>query len=138
MTSQLPRFWCLYLSCQQQKNTKNGAAVKSLRSFLFRDDFSTFVLFIPRLINKTVILKVYVIPSAQSRKLTQCQTNNEKIMRMLVPQLRFSRGSQSYISQVLPNSLSTVVHTIDDCVCSKILNHGLFFSFSLFWGEKTF
>ena len=40
MTSQLPRFWCLFLSCQQQTNTKNGAAVMSLRSFLFRDDFS--------------------------------------------------------------------------------------------------
>ena len=40
MTSQLPRFQCLFLSCQQQKNTKNGAAVMSLRSFLFRDDFS--------------------------------------------------------------------------------------------------
>ena len=37
MTSQLPRFWCLFLSCQQQKNTGNGAAVTSLRSFLFRD-----------------------------------------------------------------------------------------------------
>ena len=32
MTSQLPRFRCLFLSCQQQKNTE--------RSFLFRDDFS--------------------------------------------------------------------------------------------------
>ena len=40
MTSQLPRFWCLFLSCQQQKNIKNGTAVTSLRSFLFRDDFS--------------------------------------------------------------------------------------------------
>ena len=36
MTSQLPSFWCLFLSCQQQKNTENGAAVTS---FLFRDDF---------------------------------------------------------------------------------------------------
>ena len=39
MTSQLPRFRCLFLSCQQQKNTKNGAVVTSLRSFLFHDDF---------------------------------------------------------------------------------------------------
>ena len=40
MTSQLPRFWCLFLSSQQQKKTtENGAAVTSLRSFLFRDDF---------------------------------------------------------------------------------------------------
>ena len=38
--SQLPRFQCLFLSCQQKKNTENGAAVTSLRSFLFRDDFS--------------------------------------------------------------------------------------------------
>ena len=38
--SQLPRFWCLFLSCQQQKNTENGAAVTSDRSFLFRDDFN--------------------------------------------------------------------------------------------------
>ena len=30
MTSQLPGFWCLFLSCQQQKNTKNRAAVTSL------------------------------------------------------------------------------------------------------------
>ena len=40
MMSQLPRFRCLYLSCQQQKNTKNGAAVTSLMSFVFCDDFS--------------------------------------------------------------------------------------------------
>ena len=39
MTSQLPCFGCLFLSCQQQKNTKNGAAVTSLRSFLFHEDF---------------------------------------------------------------------------------------------------
>ena len=39
MTSQLPHFWCLFLSYQLQKNTENGAAVTSLRSFLFRDEF---------------------------------------------------------------------------------------------------
>ena len=42
--SQLPHFWCLFLSCQQQKNTENGAAVTSLRSSLFRDDFSLPIL----------------------------------------------------------------------------------------------
>ena len=31
MTSQLPRFRCLFLSCQQQKNIENGAAVTSLK-----------------------------------------------------------------------------------------------------------
>ena len=45
---------------------------------------------------------------------------------------------QSYISQVL---LNTAAHTID-CLCSKILNHGLnhglFFHFLSFLGEKTF
>ena len=40
MTSQLPRFWCPFLSCQQQKPTKNGVAVKSSSSFLFCDNFS--------------------------------------------------------------------------------------------------
>ena len=40
MTSQLPHFMCLFLSCQQQKNTENGVAVMTLRSFLFCDDFS--------------------------------------------------------------------------------------------------
>ena len=30
MTSELPRFWSLFLSCQQQKNIKKGAAVTSL------------------------------------------------------------------------------------------------------------
>ena len=44
MTSQLSRFRCLFLSCQQQKNTENGAAVTSLRSFLFRDDFTYMVI----------------------------------------------------------------------------------------------
>ena len=38
--SLLPSFRCLFLSCQQQKNTEKGAAVTSLRSFLFRDDFT--------------------------------------------------------------------------------------------------
>ena len=33
--------------------------------------------------------------------------------------------------------LSSVAHTID-CVCSKILNHGLLFSLFMFLGEKTF
>jgi hypothetical protein len=41
MTSQMPRFWCIFLSCQQQKkNTEIRAAVTSLRSFLFCDNFS--------------------------------------------------------------------------------------------------
>ena len=45
MSSQLPLFWCLFLSYQLQKNpTKNGAAVTSLRSFLFRDDFSDYLI----------------------------------------------------------------------------------------------
>ena len=34
------RFWVFFLSCQQQKNTKKRAAVKSSRSFLFCSDFS--------------------------------------------------------------------------------------------------
>ena len=43
MTSQLPNFWCLFLSYQLQKNThQNGAAVRSLRPFLFRDNFINF------------------------------------------------------------------------------------------------
>ena len=33
-------FWCIYFSCQHKKNTENRVAVKSLRSFLFCDDFS--------------------------------------------------------------------------------------------------
>ena len=40
MTLQLPHFWCLFLSCQQLKNTENWAAVTSLGSFLFCDNFS--------------------------------------------------------------------------------------------------
>ena len=40
MTSQLPHFWCLFLSSQQQKNIKNRTAVMSLKSILFRDNFS--------------------------------------------------------------------------------------------------
>ena len=40
MTSQLPHFRCLFLSCQQQKNSENWAAVTLLMSFLFRDNFS--------------------------------------------------------------------------------------------------
>ena len=42
MTSQLPHFRCLVLSCKQQQTTENGAAVTSLGSFLFRDDFSNY------------------------------------------------------------------------------------------------
>ena len=41
MTSQLPRFWCIFLSCQQQKKRRKWGSW-SLRSFLFRDDFSDF------------------------------------------------------------------------------------------------
>ena len=40
MMSQLPCFRCLFFSCQQQKNIKNGTAVTSLMFFLFREDFS--------------------------------------------------------------------------------------------------
>ena len=48
MTSQLPCFRCLFLRCQQQKTTENGAAVTSLKSFLFCDNFSWifFIFFI--------------------------------------------------------------------------------------------
>ena len=40
MTSQLPRFWCLFLSCRKQKNTEKWADVTSLRSFLFCQGFN--------------------------------------------------------------------------------------------------
>ena len=40
MTSQLTRFWGLFLSYRQLKNTKKGAVVTSLRFFLFCDDFN--------------------------------------------------------------------------------------------------
>ena len=42
MTSQLPRFWCYFAVGSWKKDTENGAAVTSLRFFLFRDDFSFF------------------------------------------------------------------------------------------------
>ena len=46
MTSQLP---CFRVSFSQlpaaKKHTQNGAAVTSLRSFLFRDDFTSTTLF---------------------------------------------------------------------------------------------
>ena len=40
MTSQLSRFWCFFAAGSWEKDIKNGAAVTSLRSFLFCDDFS--------------------------------------------------------------------------------------------------
>ena len=40
MTSQLPCFWCLSQLPAAKKHTKNEAAVTSLRSFLFSDDFN--------------------------------------------------------------------------------------------------
>ena len=41
MTSQLPRFqWVFLLLAAEKKTPKTGSAVTSLRSFLFRDDFS--------------------------------------------------------------------------------------------------
>ena len=39
MTSQLPRFGVFWLLAAE-KDTENGAAVRSLRPFLFRDDYS--------------------------------------------------------------------------------------------------
>ena len=42
MTSQLHRFRCLFLSCQQQKNTENGAAVTSLSMFVRSSAFISF------------------------------------------------------------------------------------------------
>ena len=39
MTSQLPNFWCLFAAGSLEKDTENRAAVTSLRSFLFCDDF---------------------------------------------------------------------------------------------------
>ena len=46
MASQLPRFWCFFATGSWEKDTKNKAAVTSLRSFLFCDDFSTFLSFL--------------------------------------------------------------------------------------------
>ena len=67
MTSQLPCFWCLFFSCQQQKKTnENGAAVTSLRSFLFRDDFS---------LNETqIVLDRESMPKRRRQKLTSDMT----------------------------------------------------------------
>ena len=39
MTLELPRFLCFFGCWQLRKDTENGAAVTSLRSFLFRNDF---------------------------------------------------------------------------------------------------
>ena len=45
MTSQLPRFQYLFFTAGSlEKDTKNGAAVMSLRFFLFHDDFCNFQL----------------------------------------------------------------------------------------------
>ena len=44
MTSQLPRFRCFFAAGSWERNTENGAAVTSLRSFLFLDNFSTISL----------------------------------------------------------------------------------------------
>ena len=43
MTSQLPRFWCFFAADSWEKDTQNGAAVTSLRSFLFCDYFSNLM-----------------------------------------------------------------------------------------------
>ena len=40
MTSQLSRFGVFFSAASSKKTTENGAAVTSLRSFLFRDGFS--------------------------------------------------------------------------------------------------
>ena len=45
MTSQLPRFLCLFSQLPATKKaTENGEAVKLLRSFLFGDDFKQIIL----------------------------------------------------------------------------------------------
>ena len=40
MASQLLRFLCFFAAVSWEKDTKNGAAVTSLRPFLFRDEFN--------------------------------------------------------------------------------------------------
>ena len=40
MTSQLPSFRHFFFSAAEKNTLKNGAAVMSLRSFLFPEDFS--------------------------------------------------------------------------------------------------
>ena len=60
MTSQLPCFQCLFLSCQQQKNpTKNRAAVTSLRSFLFLDNFSKNIFLFKELKERHIFLLLH-------------------------------------------------------------------------------
>ena len=41
MTSQLPHVWCFFAAGSWEKDNENGAAVTSLRSFLFCDDFKS-------------------------------------------------------------------------------------------------
>ena len=60
MTSQLPRFrGGFFAAGSWEKDTKNGAAVTSLRSFLFRDDFSIWVEMIigENLINLFIVVR---------------------------------------------------------------------------------
>ena len=40
MTPQLPYFGCFFAAGSWEKDIENGAAVMSLRSFLFHDDFN--------------------------------------------------------------------------------------------------
>ena len=55
MTSQLPLFSVFFSAASSKKNhTKSGAAVTSLRSFLFHDDFSNLLLVRPSLYKSSV------------------------------------------------------------------------------------
>ena len=50
MTSQLPSFWCLFVAGSWEKDIQNRAAVTSLRSFLFRDEFNKYFTYNPTIL----------------------------------------------------------------------------------------
>ena len=59
MTSQLLCFRCFYAAGSWEKDTENRAAVTSLRSFLFRDDFS-FDTFYAKLSDYVVVDMMFI------------------------------------------------------------------------------
>ena len=68
MTSQLLCFRWFFSASSWEKDTKNGAAVTSLRSFLFRDDFNSLTFLTDSLTQITKTCFIFILKLSRNKK----------------------------------------------------------------------
>ena len=132
MTSELPHFSCFFAAGSWEKDIENGAAVTSLRSFLFRDDFNKLV--INLLILVTLILATnYLLLTQYILFFTRSPVPPMLVLTPFVPRDSFIKADAQqiqlmYFPATYPPTTHLATYTIIHSVESTSFLDLLYFS----------